>query len=127
MVVDEGKRSQAESQTRDISAYTFYSLDMPYDLTIVDTPGFGDTGGIDRDKEIAAKIKQFFSGTSRGGIDTLHGIGFVAQASLPRLTPTQKHIFTSVLSIFGKDIVDNIFLLVTFADANNPCTCFSCY
>ena len=121
VVIDEGRRSQAESQTRNISAYTFHSIDnMSYDLTIVDTPGFGDTGGIERDKDIAAKIKKFFSGTSRGGIDTLHGIGFVAQASLPRLTPTQKYIFNAVLLIFGKDIVDNIFLLVTFADAKEP-------
>ena len=28
--------------------------------------------------------------------------------------------FDTVLSIFGKDIVDNIFLLGTFADANEP-------
>ena len=120
LVIESENRSQAESQTRDITAYTFHTHDLPYDLTIIDTPGFGDTGGIERDKYIASQIKKFFSMKHSGVIDTLHGIGFVAQAALARLTPTQKYIFDTVLSIFGKDIVDNIFLLVTFADASDP-------
>lgn len=121
VVANEGNRTQAESQTRDITAYTFHSAsDFNFDLTVIDTPGFGDTGGIQRDKLIASQIKKFFAGKDRGGIDQLHGIGFVTQASLPRLTPTQKYIFDAVLSIFGKDIIDNIFLLITFADANDP-------
>ncbi len=120
VIADEGSASQAESQTKTITAYTFYSLDRPYNLTVIDTPGFGDTGGIERDKYIASQIKKFFSGRDRGGIDQLHGIGFVTQSALARLTPPQKYIFDAVLSIFGKDIVDNIFLLVTFADAKDP-------
>ena len=120
VVTDEGSGSQANSQTKSITAYSFYSTIFDYTLTVIDTPGFGDTGGIKRDKYIANQIKMFFAGKDRGGIDVLHGIGFVAQASLARLTPTQKYIFDSVLSIFGKDIVDNIFLVATFADANAP-------
>jgi GTP-binding protein EngB required for normal cell division len=120
VVTDEGSGTQAHSQTKTITAYTFYSTALPYTLTIIDTPGFGDTGGIERDKYIAKQIKMFFAGRDRGGIDVLHGIGFVTQSSLARLTPTQKYIFDAVLAIFGKDIVDNIFLMATFADANAP-------
>lgn len=119
MIIPEAPR-QDMSQTKDISAYILHSTVLPYSLTIVDTPGFGDTGGIERDKEIAANVKKFFSETNRGGIDHLDGIGFVVQASLPRLTPTQKYIFEAVLAIFGNDIIDNIFLLCTFADAGTP-------
>ena len=120
VITDEGSGSQAHSQTKTITAYTFYSTILDYNLTVIDTPGFGDTGGIERDKLIAKQIKMFFEGQNRGGIDVLHGIGFVTQASLARLTPTQKYIFDAVLSIFGKDIIDNIFLVATFADANDP-------
>ncbi len=120
VVVDEASKSQAHSQTKTITAYTFYSTQLNYTLTIVDTPGFGDTDGIKRDKYIANQIKMFFNGQDCGGIDVLHGIGFVTQSSLARLTPSQKYIFDAVLSIFGKDIVDNIFLLATFADVNTP-------
>lgn len=120
VVTDEGSDSQANSQTKTITAYTFYSTILPYTLTVIDTPGFGDTGGIKRDKYIAKQIKMFFAGQDRGGIDVLHGIGFVTQSSLARLTPTQRYIFDAVLSIFGNDIINNIFLLATFADANTP-------
>ena len=82
---------------------------VPYTLTIVDTPGFGDTEGLERDKQIATQIKEFFSIRSEGGIDHLDGILFVTQAALARLTQTQEYIFESILANFGKDIAGNIF------------------
>ena len=120
IITNEGPQSQAHSQTKTITAYSFHDTILKYTLTVVDTPGFGDTGGIERDKAIARQIKKFFSGEDRAGVDQIDGIGFVTQASLARLTPTQKYIFDAVLSIFGKDISDNISLMATFADANRP-------
>ena len=117
VTTDEGNRSQAESQTTNITAYTFHSTIKPFVLTIIDTPGFGNARGIEGDKEIKEQIHQFFS---KGNIDQLHGIGFVVQSSLPRLTPAQEYIFNAVLSIFGKDIIDNIFIMATFADSSEP-------
>ncbi len=123
LITDEGKKSQAESQTTWITAYTFHLKDssrVPFTLTVIDTPGFGDTRGIERDRQIAEQIKHFFSIVGKSGIDRLHGLGFVAQASLARLTPSQQYIFDSILSIYGKDIADNIFMMVTFADNQKP-------
>ncbi|KAK4015791.1 hypothetical protein OUZ56_030762 [Daphnia magna] len=113
--------SQSQSQTSGITAYDIYHTEgfrIPYSLTIVDTPGYGDTKGLDRDKEITEMIRKFFE--DKSGIQNLDIIGFVAQASLPRLTPTQIYIFDSVLSIFGKDVEENIDFLLTFADGQNP-------
>lgn len=112
-------RSDAYSQTTWISAYTFPKVAasrFPYALTIIDTPGFGDTDGVDRDKEIAGQIKEFFSLPPPNGIDHIDAIGFVAQASQSRLTPAQSYIFQAILATFGKDIGENIFLMATFAD-----------
>ena len=120
VITDEGSGGQAHSQTKNITAYTFYSTILDYNLTVIDTPGFGGIGGIARDKHIVEQIKMLFAGQNRGGIDVLHGIGLVTQASLARLTPIQKYIFDAILSNFGKDIFDNIFLLATFADADDP-------
>jgi len=50
----------------------------------------------------------------------LDAVGFLVQAALARLTPTQKYIFDSILSIFGNDIENNINFLVTFADGQTP-------
>ena len=119
----DSEKSQAHSQTRWITAYTFHKESIsriPYTLTVVDTPGFGDTEGLERDKNITSQIKDFFSLPPPKGIVELHGIGFVAQSTLSRLTPTQKYVFDSVLGTFGKDVVDNIFMMLTFADSGNP-------
>uniref|UniRef100_A0A667ZBE7 SNTX thioredoxin-like domain-containing protein n=1 Tax=Myripristis murdjan TaxID=586833 RepID=A0A667ZBE7_9TELE len=55
-LTDEGQlRSQAESQTSEITVYKVNHQEgfkIPYSLTIVDTPGFGDTRGIERDRAI---------------------------------------------------------------------------
>ena len=123
LVIEDDKVSQANSQTKDITAYTFYPMKgsaVPYTFTIIDTPGFGDTEGLERDRQITNQIKEFFSIPPPDGIDHLDGIGFVTQASLARLTPTQEYIFDSILSIFGKDVAKNIFMLVTFADGQKP-------
>ena len=69
---------------------------------------------------ITAQIKNLFMICGDHGIFQLHGIGFVAQASLARLTHTQRYIFDSILSIFGKDVADNIFITATFADCKKP-------
>ena len=123
LVVDNKGVSQANSQTKDITAYTFYPMKgsaIPYTFTIIDTPGFGDTEGLKRDKFITSQIKEFFSIPPPNGIDHLDGIGFVTQASLARLTPPQEYIFNSVLSIFGNDVCKNIFMMLTFADGQQP-------
>ncbi len=64
LLIDEQIRgSQANSQTRDVIAYDINhreGLKIPYSLTIVDTPGFGDTEGIERDEEITSAVKKFF-------------------------------------------------------------------
>jgi len=123
LVVEDSGVSQANSQTKSITAYTFHPMEgstVPYKFTIVDTPGFGDTEGLRRDKAITNQIKEFFSIPPPNGIDHLDGIGFVTQASLARLTPPQEYIFDSVLSIFGNDVSKNIFLMLTFADGQHP-------
>ncbi|XP_048376331.2 uncharacterized protein LOC125446648 [Stegostoma tigrinum] len=121
-LINEGTgRSQAESQTSSITAYQLHhreGFQIDYSLTIIDTPGFGDTRGISRDKLLTEQIQEFF--TSPDGVDQIDAVCFVAQGSMARLTHTQKYVFDSILSIFGKDIAENIRILVTFADGQIP-------
>ena len=91
LVIEDSKVSQACSQTKEITAYIFHPMKgsaIPYTFTIIDTPGFGDTEGFKRNKEITDQIKEFFSIPPPNGIDHIDGIGFVTKASLARLTPT---------------------------------------
>ncbi|CAL8369516.1 unnamed protein product [Boreogadus saida] len=114
-------KSQAESQTAHVTTYKIHHQDgfqVPYSLTLVDTPGFGDTRGIERDRAITEQIRRLF--TSAKGVCEIDAVCFVTQASQARLTPSQKYVFDSVLSIFGKDVAENICMLVTFADGQQP-------
>ncbi|XP_053571492.1 uncharacterized protein LOC128661238 [Bombina bombina] len=114
-------QSQAHSQTSMVTAYQMNYEDgykIPYTLTLIDTPGFGDTRGIEHDKKITEAIHAFF--TTDSNIDQIDAVCFVVQASLARLTHTQKYIFNSVFSIFGKDIKDNILILINFSDGERP-------
>ena len=123
LITEDTAKSQAHSQTDSITAYTIYPTHgskFRYALTIIDTPGFGDTRGLERDKRIIKQIEEFFSIKDGNGIDHLDGIGFVAQASLARLTPIQSYVFHSILSVFGNDVANNLFIMVTFADGQDP-------
>ena len=115
--------NQAHSQTQFVSCYTLPYMEgfkVPYNLTIVDTPGFGDTRGIEHDKVITEQIRKFFNTKGSEGIDHVDAICFMAQAGNPRLTPTQQYVFDRILAMFGKDIKKNILVLFTFADGQKP-------
>ena len=110
--------SQACSQTSEVKAYTFIAKDKDdaewIEYTFVDTPGFGDTRGMERDKQISKKIREFILRKE------ITAICFVAASGNSRLTHPQRYILDSALSLFDKDMRDNIGLLVTFADNALP-------
>ena len=119
---ESASRNQAHSQTSSVTAYTIHhreGMAVPYSITIIDTPGYGDTRGIARDKEITKTIHRFLS-QEETRIEQIHAACFVAASGDSRLTATQRYILDSVLSIFGKDVQENIRLLVTFADNATP-------
>ncbi|XP_059915972.1 uncharacterized protein LOC132463689 isoform X2 [Gadus macrocephalus] len=121
LINEDQSKSQAESQTTHVTTYKINHQEgfkVPYSLTLVDTPGFGDTRGIESDKAITEQIRSLF--TSAKGVFEIDAICFVTQASQVRLTASQKYVFDSVLSIFGKDVAENICILVTFADGQQP-------
>ncbi|XP_038860864.1 uncharacterized protein LOC120056730 [Salvelinus namaycush] len=113
-------KSQAESQTVVVTSYELYNqpgFQIPYSLTIIDTPGFGDTRGMAQDKLLTRMVKDFLCHPL--GINHIDAVCFVVQAPLVRLSPSQRYIFDSILSIFGKDVAENILMLVTFVDGKN--------
>ena len=123
LIAEDLAKIQAHGQTVLITAYTIYPSEgsqFEYTLTIIDTPGFGDITDLERGKQIIQQMQDFFSVQSENGIDHLDGIGIVTQASLAQLTAQQNYIFHSILSVFGNDVEQNIFIMVTFADFKDP-------
>ncbi|KAL7841387.1 hypothetical protein SRHO_G00250780 [Serrasalmus rhombeus] len=117
-ITEEEKRAQTESQTSEVTVYEINSEEKRSSLTIIDTPGYGDTRGIDKDTEIARNLHELFlHGT---GVKELDAVCLVLKASQNRISGIQRYIFESVLSLFGKDIEDIIVLFITHSDGGPP-------
>ena len=122
-LIIEDAENQLESVTQYITAYTIHPMEgsrVDYTFTIIDTPGFGDTRGMERDEEITKQVQELFSLGGGEGIEHLDAVGFVTQSATMRLTPAQKYVFESILKIFGNDVKHNILTLVTFCDGKDP-------
>ncbi|RXN14900.1 hypothetical protein ROHU_037159 [Labeo rohita] len=115
---DQSDRSQVQSQTSSITVYGFYLQEGPIDLTIIDTPGYGDTRGIQLDKELAMSLHNLSK--SEEGIHEIHAVCLVIKATENRLSDRQIYIFDAVQSLFGRDIVENIVLLLTHSTGARP-------
>lgn len=113
---------QALSQTEWVTCYTIYNdvSRLNYTINLIDTPGFGDTRGLTQDARIVNQIRQLFTAKNVKGLTVLDAVCFILKAPDARLTSTQTYIFESILTLFGKDITDNICTLITFADGQRP-------
>ena len=119
--------NQAKSQTNCVTAYTINNVpgfEIPFTLTVIDTPGYAATQGIERDIQTTEQLQTLFTTKGPKGIDHLDAVGFVSHSSKPRLTSTQKYIYDCILSLFGKDMGDNIIMLFTHLDGSKPTTLF---
>ena len=111
--------SKAESQTKEVTLYNIKPLDENLPLiTVIDTPGFGDTGGISKDKLIADKIAEKF----KTEVNHINAICFVAQSTNAKLTINQKYIFNSIMDLFSEEIKENFLAMLTFCNIidDNP-------
>ncbi|KAL1248233.1 hypothetical protein QQF64_021551 [Cirrhinus molitorella] len=115
---DQSDRTQAHSQTSRITVYGFYLQESSIDLTIIDTPGYGDTRGINLDKEIAVSLLDLSK--SAEDIHEIHAVCLVMMAQQIRLSDRQQYIFDAVQSLFGNDIAENIVLLFTNSNGKRP-------
>ena len=107
--MENGKFSY-ESQTSNVEVYNIKGINELPPFQIIDTPGFGNTKGINHQIDKLFKEK----------ISNLNAICLVAQSSNARLTVNQKYIFTSILNLFSEDMKENFMALLTFCDGGTP-------
>uniref|UniRef100_A0A672LGG2 AAA+ ATPase domain-containing protein n=1 Tax=Sinocyclocheilus grahami TaxID=75366 RepID=A0A672LGG2_SINGR len=104
-------KDQSQSQTRDITVYEVFVEENPTSLTIIDTPGYADTEGYEKDREISEYLLRLFS--DEDGIHYVDAVCFVMKATQNRLSEKEFYIVHSVLSLFGRNIENNIVFLLT--------------
>ncbi|XP_052399185.1 uncharacterized protein LOC127946562 isoform X1 [Carassius gibelio] len=115
---DQSDRSQTHSQTSGITVYGFYPHESPVHLTIIDTPGYGNTRGINHDEEIAVSLHSLSKFDD--WVYEIDAVCLVIMAHQNRLSDRQIYIFDAVQSLFGRDIAENIILLFTHSDGMSP-------
>ncbi|XP_030291570.1 uncharacterized protein LOC115592673 [Sparus aurata] len=110
----EEKRNQSESQTSDVIVYQIFGFEgktLPYSLTIIDTPGYEYNRGTEHDVIISERLLEWFR--SDDGVHEINAVGLVLKASENRLDDRLMYIFNSVVSLFGKNMEQNIVALIT--------------
>uniref|UniRef100_A0A3Q0SFX3 AIG1-type G domain-containing protein n=1 Tax=Amphilophus citrinellus TaxID=61819 RepID=A0A3Q0SFX3_AMPCI len=117
----EGEVCQTESQTSDVIVYEIFGYEgetLPCSLTIIDTPGYGDTRGILCDDSINHKLLELFQSEIES--HEIHAVGLVMKATDNRLSDQPMSSFNSVMSLFGKDLEKNIVALITHSNGRRP-------
>ncbi|XP_073720046.1 uncharacterized protein [Misgurnus anguillicaudatus] len=115
---DQNNTTSVHSQTSVITVYGVYIQETSVDLTIIDTPGYGDTHGAELDKKIAESLLHLC--TTEDEINQINAVCFVMKAEQNRLSDRQRYIFDAVQSLFGNDITKNIVLFFTHSDGLPP-------
>uniref|UniRef100_H3CCE6 AAA+ ATPase domain-containing protein n=1 Tax=Tetraodon nigroviridis TaxID=99883 RepID=H3CCE6_TETNG len=120
-IVDDDSKDQAVNQTDDVIVYQIFGFEdktLPYSLTIIDTPGYGNTEGDEHDAIIPQRLFDLFC--SEDGIQEINAVGLVIRSTNCRLTDRLFYIFDSVTSLFGKDLENNVVFLMTYSNGRRP-------
>ncbi|KAK9971300.1 hypothetical protein ABG768_024674 [Culter alburnus] len=112
------EETEKHFQTSAVTIYEVFVEENPTSLTIIDTPGYGNTEGLVKDREISEYLSRLFS--DEDGIHYIDSVCFVMKASENRISEKELYIFHSVLSLFGRDIENNIVFLLTHSDGGPP-------
>ena len=114
IIEDSSLITPEKSTTKTVNIYNIIFNNILF--KVIDTPGFGDTSGPEKDKETTNSIKYLFENE----LDGLNLIGFVAKSSENKLTDRQQFIIDNILNLFGNDVVSNFLVLMTFYDGSEP-------
>ncbi|TKA78719.1 hypothetical protein B0A55_04535 [Friedmanniomyces simplex] len=92
---DERDGSKGDSATQKTTVYpvTFHSGESTLTVRLIDTPGIGDSRGVDADRQNMADILSTLS-----GYDTVHGILILLKSNNARLTVTFRYCIKELLT-----------------------------
>lgn len=102
---DERDGSKGDSATQKTTVYpvTFHSGQSTLTVRLIDTPGIGDSRGVDADRQNMADILSTLS-----GYDTVHGILILLKSNNARLTITFRYCIKELLTHLHHNAAANI-------------------
>ncbi|XP_054879793.1 uncharacterized protein LOC129354315 [Poeciliopsis prolifica] len=110
-----------QSPTSDVIMYEIFDSEnktWPYSLTIVDTPGYRDTDGLQHDVIINQRLFDLFR--LEDGIHEVHAVGVVMKATETKMSDQLSYVSDSVMSLFGKRLEKNTVALITHSGTTPP-------
>ncbi|KAL5087851.1 hypothetical protein Trisim1_007502 [Trichoderma cf. simile WF8] len=117
MVIDDRGAKQEQSVTKYVTCYRVRPHSPLFGgktFLIVDTPGYGDSRGIEGDKFVTAAMSMFFE-----TVRHINAIIFVCRANEARIGPLSP-VATYIFSLFAKDVEGCLRTIYTFTDPGEP-------
>ncbi|RYP73509.1 hypothetical protein DL770_007759 [Monosporascus sp. CRB-9-2] len=117
LVIDDRGAKQSESVTQFVTCFRIRPLSPLFQgktLLIVDTPGYGDSRGVERDAFVTTAMSEFFK-----TVGHVNAIIFTCRANEVRTTLLSP-VSTYVFSLFAKDVRSCLRTIYTFSDAGAP-------
>ena len=105
MIEDLTLRAMA-SKTREAKSYEAEIYRMR--MTVIDTPGFGDSRGLEQDKE---NVKQIIDALKYQ--DYINCVCLVINGRQSRMSASLKYILSEITAIMPKEVFDNIIIVFT--------------
>lgn len=103
-----------ESATQDVKTYVFPIWDSRVNLRIIDTPGMGDTRGIQQDEINSENILSYIS-----HLEVLDAICFLFRPDISRCTIFFNYCITQIFSRLDKSATNNIIFVFTGTRGTN--------
>ena len=104
--LENAQSKQMESKTSGTVLYNVELNDL--EIGVIDTPGFGDSRGMDEDKEhtrrIIAALKE---------VEHVNCICLVINGRLSRMTASLKYVLAEITAILPNNIIDNVVVVFT--------------
>ncbi|KAK5584135.1 hypothetical protein RB653_005742 [Dictyostelium firmibasis] len=106
-----------QSKTKSVCRYEIeyqYNDTWMFGITIVDTPGFADSGGMNKDRQ---HIKSILSAV--GKLERLDSVSYVVNGALTRKTLEPLRVLCNVFSILPNEAFECVSTIITFCDNAN--------
>nr|CAI5858609.1 unnamed protein product [Callosobruchus analis] len=97
-----------DSATQDVKTYVFPIKKGKYMVRLIDTPGMGDTRGIDQDNSNSESILSYI-----GKLKELHAICYLLKSNETRSTVFFEYCLTQIFSRLDKSATDNLIFIFT--------------
>ncbi|VEN38048.1 unnamed protein product [Callosobruchus maculatus] len=97
-----------DSATQDVKTYVFPIKEGKHMIRLIDTPGMGDTRGIEQDNSNSESILSYI-----GKLKHLHAICYLLKSNETRCTVFFEYCLTQIFSRLDKSATDNLVFIFT--------------